>query len=77
MVEKKGAAKAKVAPSHPPYAKMITDAIVAEGGKNRDWSRAIAIIINSKSLARIIWIHQSQHENGYDDILSCIVIGQF
>ena len=32
MVEKKAAAVKKAAPSHPPYAKMITEAIVAVGG---------------------------------------------
>jgi len=41
MPEKKGAAKAKAAPSHPPYSKMITDAIVAEGGKEKFAKRGL------------------------------------
>ena len=43
MPEKKAAAKAKAAPSHPPYAKMITDAIVAEGGKEKFAKRRVVI----------------------------------
>merc|ERR1712233_85479 len=49
MPEKKGAAKAKAAPSHPPYAKMITDAIVAEGGRKGVSLIAISKAIESKN----------------------------
>merc|ERR1712130_449281 len=49
MPEKKGAAKAKAAPSHPPYSKMITDAIVAEGGRKGVSLIAISKAIESKN----------------------------
>jgi len=49
MPEKKAAAKAKAAPSHPPYAKMITDAIVAEGGRKGVSLIAISKAIESKN----------------------------